>query len=147
LYGYVSAFTWAGGVPKSILYDNTKIAVTKILGDGKRKRTKAFSELQSHYLFEDRFGRPAKSKDKDKVEGLVGYTRRNIMLPLPRVHSIDEFNAKLAAACHKRQVVMLRGQKQSIGERPKADRRALMTLPNMAFDPCEKVATRVNSLS
>src|SRR3989304_5610480 len=60
-----------GGVPPSILYDNTKIAVARILGDGKRQRTRVFAELQSHYLFQDRFGRPAKGNDKGKVEGLV----------------------------------------------------------------------------
>ena len=147
LDGHVAAFAWLDGVPKSILYDNTKIAVAKILGDGKRKRTKAFSELQSHYLFEDRFGRPAKGNDKGKVEGLVGYARRNFMVPLPRVHSIDELNAKLAAACEKRQVAVLRGYRTSIGERLKADRRMLMELPDIAFDPCEKVSTRANSLS
>jgi transposase len=147
LDGHVATFAWLGGVPKSILYDNTKIAVAKILGDGKRKRTKAFSELQSHYLFEDRFGRPAKGNDKGKVEGLVGYARRNFMVPLPRVHSIDEFNTQLAAACQKRQIAVLRGHKTSIGERLKADRRAFMELPDIAFDPCEKVATRANSLS
>ena len=58
--GHVQAFAFFGGVPKSILYDNTKIAVARILGDGKRQRTRVFSELQSHYLFEDRFGRPGK---------------------------------------------------------------------------------------
>lgn len=61
--GHVSAFAFFGGVPLSILYDNTKIAVAKILGDGKRKRTRVFSELQSHYLFKDRFGRPGKGND------------------------------------------------------------------------------------
>ena len=58
-------------MPKSILYDNTKLAVARILGDGKRQRTRVFTELQSHYLFEDRFGRPGKGNDKGKVEGLV----------------------------------------------------------------------------
>ena len=57
--------------PKSILYDNTKLAVARILGDGSRRRTRVFSELQSHYLFADRFGRPGKGNDKGKVEGLV----------------------------------------------------------------------------
>ena len=71
LDGHVTAFAWLGGVPQSVLYDNTKIAVAKILGDGRRTRTKSFGELQSHYLFEDRFGRPAKGNDKGKVEGLV----------------------------------------------------------------------------
>src|SRR3981189_3589570 len=33
--GHVRAFAFFGGVPQSILYDNTKIAVAPILGDGK----------------------------------------------------------------------------------------------------------------
>jgi hypothetical protein len=52
-----------------ILYDNTKIAVARILGDGKRQRTRDFAELQSHYLFRDRFGRPGKGNDKAKSRG------------------------------------------------------------------------------
>ena len=36
LDGHVSAFAFLGGVPQSILYDNTKLAVAKMLGDGKR---------------------------------------------------------------------------------------------------------------
>ena len=72
LDGHVSALPFPGGVPRSILYDNTRLAVAKILGDGRRQRTRTFTELQSHYLFEDRFGRPGKGNDKGKVEGLVG---------------------------------------------------------------------------
>ena len=30
---------------------NTKIAVARILGDGKRQRTRVFTELQSHYTY------------------------------------------------------------------------------------------------
>ena len=69
---HVAAFAFFDGVPTSILYDNTRIAVARILGDGQRKRTRVFSELVSHYLFEDRFGRPGKGNDKGKVEGMVG---------------------------------------------------------------------------
>jgi transposase len=71
LDGHNAAFAFLGGVPRSILYDNTKLAVARILGDGERQRTRAFAELQSHYLFLDRFGRPGKGNDKGKVEGLV----------------------------------------------------------------------------
>lgn len=81
--GHVSAFAFLGGVPQSILYDNTTLAVARILGDGRRQRTRVFSELQSHYLFDDRFGRPGKGNDKGKVEGLVGYARRNFLVPIP----------------------------------------------------------------
>ena len=96
--GHVSAFAFFGGVPISILYDNTKIAVARILGDGTRQRTRVFSELQSHYLFQDRFGRPGKGNDKGKVEGLIGYVRRNFLVPLPRFESFEALNAWLEEA-------------------------------------------------
>ena len=83
LDGHVSALAFLGGVPQSVLYYNTRLAVARILGDGRRKRTRAFTELQSHYLFEDRFGRPAQGNDKGKVEGMVGYVRRNFLVPIP----------------------------------------------------------------
>ncbi len=89
--GHVSAFTFLGGVPQSILYDNTTLAVAKILGDGRRQRTRVFTELQSHY----RFGRPGKGNDKGKVEGLVGYVRRNFLVPIPSFESFDALNAHL----------------------------------------------------
>ena len=53
LDGDNAAFAFLGGVPKSILYDNTKLAVARILGGGERQRTRAFAELQSHHLFLD----------------------------------------------------------------------------------------------
>ena len=52
LDGHLSAFAFLGGVPQSILYDNTRLAVARILGDGRRQRTRAFTEVQSHYLFD-----------------------------------------------------------------------------------------------
>ena len=45
--GHNVGFEFFGGVPRSILYDNGKLAVARILGDGTRQRTKVFSELQS----------------------------------------------------------------------------------------------------
>lgn len=61
---------------QSILYDITKLAVARLLGDGTRTRTQAFTSLASHYLFRDRFGRPGKGNDKGKGEGLVRNGRR-----------------------------------------------------------------------
>jgi len=72
LEGHVRAFAYFGGVPTRILYDNTKIAVVKILGGEQQQRTRSFSELQSYCLFADKFGRPARGNDKGNVEGLVG---------------------------------------------------------------------------
>ena len=107
--GHNAAFAFFGGVPRSILYDNTKLAVARILGDGKRQRTRVFTELQSHYLFEDRFGRPGKGNDKGKVEGLVGFIRRNFLVPVPRAESFAALNDALAEQCRRRQAARLRG--------------------------------------
>ena len=109
LDGHVSAFAFLGGVPQSILYDNTKLAVARILGDGRRQRTRAFTELQFHYLFEDRFGSPGKGNDKGKVEGLVGYARRNFLVPVPSFERFEALNAYLERRCLGRMDARLRG--------------------------------------
>ena len=71
LDGHNRAFVFFGGVPQSILYDNDKCLVSRILSDGTRQRTRAFSGLQSHYLFEDRYGRPGKGNDNAKAESFI----------------------------------------------------------------------------
>ena len=145
--GHVSAFAFLGGVPQSILYDNTTLAVARILGDGRRQRTRVFSELQSHYLFEDRFGRPGKGNDKGKVEGLVGYVRRNFLVPIPSFESFDALNAHLEQHCLRRFEDRLRGHNETIGERLERDLEKLLPLPAVPYDASDKHATRVSSLS
>ena len=147
LDGHVSAFAFLGGVPQSILYDNTKLAVARILGDGRRKRTRAFTELQSHYLFDDRYGRPGKGNDKGKVEGMVGYARRNFLVPIPSFASFDALNAHLERRCLERMDAKLRGHSETIGQRMERDLEALLPLPDAPYDACEKQAGRVSSLS
>src|SRR5689334_23217948 len=147
LDGHNAAFAFLGGVPQSILYDNTRLAVARILGDGTRQRTRAFAELQSHYLFLDRFGRPGKGNDKGKVEGLVGYARRNFLVPVPRVESLAVLNAQLEACCRERQGARLRGHEESIGERLARDRAAMLRLPEAPYEACETRGARVSSLS
>jgi transposase len=136
--GHNVSFEFFGGVPRSILYDNnTKLAVARILGDGTRQRTRVFSELQSHYLFADRFGRPGKGNDKGKVEGLVGFAWRNFMVPIPRAVGFAELNAQLLECCRRRLNDRLRGHDDTIGERLVRDREALLPLPPASYDACE----------
>jgi transposase len=147
LDGHVSAFSFLGGVPRSILYDNTKLAVARILGDGRRERTRSFAELQSHYLFLDRFGRPGKGNDKGKVEGLVGYARRNFLVPIPTFASFAELNAHLEQRCLERLDHRVRGHAESIGERLVRDLAALQVRPPVPYQACERRPGRVSSLS
>jgi transposase len=147
LDGHVSAFAFFGGVPRSILYDNTKIAVARITGAGERVPTLAFTGLKSHFLFESRFGRPGKGNDKGKVEGLVKYARRNFMTPIPEASSFDDFNARLLERCVRRQGDTVTGAKETISTRMDMDVAAFRATPIGDFEACEKRPSRVSSTS
>ena len=143
--GHNQAFAYLGGVPRAMLYDNTGIAVKEITGDGERKPTEEFSRLKSHYLFEVKFGRPAKGNDKGNVEGLVGYARRNFMVPVPHAASWEELNAHLLEQCRKRRERKLWGHTETITERFERDRERLLPLPATAYEACERGSTRASS--
>ena len=147
LDGHVSAFAFLDGTLQSIVYDNTMLAVARMLGDGRRKRTRTFTELQSHYRFEDRFGRPGRSNDKGKVEGMVGYARRNFLAPVPRVESFEALNAHLEQRRLERMDATLRGHAETIGQRMERDPDALLPLPATPYDAGDQPPSRVSSLS
>ena len=122
--------------------------MARILGDGERQRTRAFAELQSHYLFLDRFGRPGKGNDKGKVEGLVGYARRNFLVPVPDVAELRRAQRASRAALPRRGWIdRLRGHAESIGERLERDLAALQPRPPAPYDACDRRPARVSSLS
>ena len=147
LDGHVHAFAFFGAVPQSVLYDNDRCLVAKIMPDGTRKRTQRFSAMLSHYVIGDRYGRPGKGNDKGKVEGLVGYSRRNFMVPMPRFANWDAFNDYLDEQCRKRQGDILRRHKTSIGDRLDADLAAMRDLPAAPFEACDLQSGQVTSTS
>jgi transposase len=119
--GHRSAFDYFGGVPKIILYDNTKIAISKILKAGKREKTQGFLRLKSHYLFESNFANPASGNEKGGVENMVGYIRRNFMVPIPTFDTIDAFNDYLSQCCTGAQKAVKRGHDKSVKDRLKEE--------------------------
>lgn len=145
--GHVHAFAFFGGVPQSVLYDNDRCLVSRILPDGTRQRAGLFSGFLSHYLIRDRYGRPGKGNDKGGVEGLVGYARRNFMVPIPRFPSWEAFNAWLEEQCRKRQTAILRGHSETIGQRLERDLAAMAELPPAPFEACGQAGGQVSSLS
>jgi len=147
LDGHGHAFAFFGVVPQSVLYDNDRCLVAKIMPDGVRKRTQRFSAMLSHYVINDRYGRPGKGNDKGKVEGLVGYARRNFMVPMPRFADWDAFNDYLEEQCLTRQDDILRGHKVSIGARLEADLAVMQLPPAAPFEACDLQSGQVTSTS
>nr|WP_263289455.1 IS21 family transposase [Tateyamaria pelophila] len=145
--GHVHAFAFFGGVPLSVLYDNDRCLVSKIQPDGTRVRATLFSGLLSHYLFRDRYGRPGKGNDKGNVEGMVGYVRRNHMVPIPQFPDWESFNAYLEEQCRARQGDTLRGHTETIGARLQQDLAEMRPLPAAPFEACAQSSGRVSSQS
>jgi len=85
--GHVAAFDFFGGVPTRTSYDNSRIAVAKVVGRD-RELTREFLRLESHFLFTHHFCRVARGNEKGHVESLVGFGRRNFLVPVP---SFDSF--------------------------------------------------------
>lgn len=143
--GHVHAFAFFGRVPQSVLYDNDRCLVARILPDGTRQRARLFSGFLSHYVIRDRYGRPGKGNDKGSVEGLVGWARRNFMVPLPRFASWEDFNLWLEEQCRKRQADILHGHTETIGQRLQRDLDVMAELPAAAFDACDQATGQVSS--
>ena len=151
LAGHVAAFGFFNGVPQSVLYDNTKLAVAKIIREDHqlkgRVRTAKFTELVSHFLFADRFGRPGRGNDKGNVEGLVKYIQRTLLTPIPDAADWAELNCFLVERCRQRQSDRTRGEGGTIGERLARDQAAFLPLPSGIFDACTHQPGTVTSQS
>jgi transposase len=147
LEGHRRAFEFFGGVPKRISYDNTKVAVARIIGRRERELTRAFLRLQSHFLFASHFCLVRRPNEKGHVENLLGYVRRNFLVPVPRVHTLEELNATLEQHCRDDLQRRVWGQPASKGVRLEEERPALLALPQQTFEARRVESARVDSLS
>ena len=77
----------------------------------------------------------------------MGYVRRNFLVPVPRMETFEALNAHLERRCLEPMDAKLRGHAETIGQQMELEPDALLALPPVAYDPCEKQAGRVSSLS
>ncbi|WP_208609874.1 IS21 family transposase [Desulfofustis glycolicus] len=97
--GHLHAFQFFGGVFAVVIYDNLTTAVRKVLQGRKRLEQESFRTFRAYHSFTARFTSPNAGNEKGGVEGLVGYARRNYLVPVPEAASIEELNARLLAQC------------------------------------------------
>ena len=148
LEGHIRAFAFFGGVPRRISYDNSKIAVARITGGRDRKLTTAFLRLQSHHLFEHHFCLVRRPNEKGHVETLVGYARRNFLVPVPAVHGgLEPLNAELEDRCRDDLRRRLRGKPATKAELLDEEHATLLPLPAEAFTAARVELLSVDSLS
>lgn len=145
--GHKRSFEFFDGVAIRISYDNSKVAVISIGKGRDRKLTDGFLRLQSHYHFTEHFCRVRRPNEKGHVETLVGFSRRNFMVPVPKVETIEELNAYLDTCCRADLGRTLRGKEKSKGELLQEERSAMLPLPTERFEAHRVEKVSANSLS
>ena len=134
LEGHRRAFEHFGGVPRRISYDNSSIAVTKVLGGRERKLTQGFLRLQSSYLFQEHFCLVRRANEKGNVERLLGYARRNFLVPVPEVDSLEALNRTLVERCQTDLAHRTRGKSAAKEQLLIEDQAAFLPLPKQPFE-------------
>jgi transposase len=146
LDGHIHAFQYYGGVFPTLVYDNLTTAVRRILRGRKRIEQESFVKFRSYYTFQARFCNPARGQEKGGVEGLIGYVRRNFLVPLPEVEDFEELNRYLVECCEAfgERKISGRPDPRTVDERHKQEREGLLMLPPRVFDNRKVVPVKVS---
>jgi transposase len=147
LEGHRRAFEYFGGVPRRISYDNSKIAIARITGSRTREVTREFQRLRGHFLFAAHFCLVRRANEKGHVENLVGYARRNFLVPVPAVPTFEALNEGLLAQCRADLQRRVRGKPTGKADLLAEEAAALLPLPKQAFEARRVEVARANSLS
>jgi transposase len=147
LDGHGQAFAFLGGVPRRVSYDNSKIAVAKVVGSRTRQVTREFQRLQSHFLFEAHFCLVRRAQEKGHVENLVGYARRNFLVPVPSVPGFAALNEDLQARCRQDLQRRVRGKPTGKADLLAEEAAALLPLPKQTFEARRVETAKASSLS
>ena len=142
----IHAFQYFGGVPGRVIFDNARVAVKSGFG-AQAAAQDDYSQLAAHYGFQPVFCNPASGNEKGLVENLVGYIRRNVCVPLPRVKNLEELNAKLLAKCTQYLNHQVEGRPARVGVMLDEDRTALRPMPRYTPDIAKKVYPTVSRYS
>jgi transposase len=154
--GHNDAFVFFGGVPTGMIrYDNLKAAVLKVLLGRERECNEKFVALRSHYGFTSFFCQPGQqgAHEKGGVEGEIGRFRRNQLVPLPAVDTIDELNELIAVRGGAEDAVRrIHGRRLDNGVVPTIDEHFAFEQPRLAplpddgvFDVAVEVRCRVDA--
>lgn len=142
--GHIRAFSFYDGVFRTLIYDNLSSAVEKVLKGKDRKLQESFEKFRAYYNFEARFCNKGQGHEKGGVEGLVGYARRNFLVPLPRVESLEELNAHLLAECAAYGDHRIAGRDRAVKELFEEEKQHLVSLPQLPFSNLDTASARVD---
>lgn len=142
----IRTFQYYGGVPRRVIFDNARVAVKSGFGSHAAAQDD-YKQLSAHYGFEPVFCNPASGNEKGLVENLVGYIRRNVCVPLPKVKNLEELNEKLLEACVRYLEHKVDSRPAPVGTLLEEDRQCLQPMPAYTPDVSKKAYPTVSRYS
>ena len=140
-------FDYFKGIPSRLIFDNAKVAVREGFGLH-AKATDGYKSFAAHYAFKTDFCNIASGNEKGLVENLVGYARRNFMVPVPRVSGLEELNKKLLLDClNYRNNHKVESHSLTVGEAYDEEWYSLKPIPSYRFDTSRTAAPIVGDYS
>ncbi len=146
LEAQINGFEYFKGISKRIIFDNAKVAVKEGFGIHAVVQNR-YKALAAHYAFQCEFTNISAGHEKGLVEGLVGWVRRNIFVPIPRVDNIDELNAEILRRCLKYREHKIAGRDQLVGEMALSSIARMIKLPRYRFDSSKTITAKVDDFS
>ena len=143
---HARAFDFFGGVPRRISYDNLTTATHRAIRGDMRRELDSFVAFRSHYLFASHFCNPSEAHEKGQVENLVGYARRNWLVPVPKFADLEKLNAYLLSKCLADGGRVIFGMRRSIGEMFEEENDKLLVLPARRYDCFRLHPVRANKM-
>jgi transposase len=145
--GHIRGFSFFHGIFPVLIYDNLTTAVEKVLRGKDRKLQASFTKFQAYYNFTPRFCNPGQGHEKGGVEGLVGYARRNYMVPVPEANSLEDLNRRLWDRCMAHGGYRIAGRDKTVNELYEEEKQRLLALPHIAFSNIESYPCKVDKYS
>lgn len=140
-------FDFFGGTPRRLIFDNAKVAVKEGFGIYAKPQDKYLS-FSSHYAFSLDFCNPASGNEKSLVENLVGYSRRNFLVPVPRVADMEELNRKLWNDCISyREKHKIEHRQNPVNVMYQEEVKCLNAIPKYRFDTSKTAIAKVDDFS
>jgi transposase len=134
LEGLKRIFYHIGGVPIRVRCDNMTTAVAQVLKGTERVLSDGFTRFMLQHRFGADFCNPNSGNEKGNVENKVGYTRRNMLVPVPVIDDFEAFNKELLARCdadHDREHYRHGDTLEDLWEQEK---KRLLTLPEYEYE-------------
>lgn len=140
--GLSRIFGQVGRAPAALVPGNATEAGR--MSRGEVTESRLFSLFRARYRCASRYRDPCSGNEKGSVENAVGFIRRNLLVPVPSVGSLEELNGLLAAGCERLNAASRCRDRCPVAEALAEDLAAMAALPADPFDAVRWVRARAD---